>query len=243
MRVVAIIQARMGSTRLPGKVLRDINGETMLSRVVQRVRQTKLLDQTIVATTVEAADDPIIDACNSLKVASFRGSEMDVLDRYYQASLVYEADAIVRITSDCPLIDPLLIDEVIKAYIKETPDYAGNTLMRTYPRGLDTEVIAQSALSRSWREATDPYQRAHVTPYIYQNPQLFKMVSVHSATDYSDYRWTVDTLEDLQLVQAIYSHLADKPFFNWHEALELLVQEPELQALNQHIKQKSLEEG
>ena len=243
MRIVAVIQARMGSTRLPGKVLRDINGETMLSRVVQRVRRAKLLDQIVVATTVEAADDPIVVACNNLKVAVFRGSEKDVLDRYYQTSLAYNADAIVRITSDCPLIDPMLIDEVVQVFLQEAPDYASNALTRTYPRGLDTEVIAQPALTRTWSEATKSYQRAHVTPYIYQNPRLFRLVSVKSVTDFSHYRWTVDTIEDLQLAEEIYSQLSDKPFFSWHEVLNLLNREHELEALNQHIEQKSLEEG
>ena len=243
MRIVAIIQARMGSTRLPGKVLQDINGQTMLSHVVQRVRLAKLLDQVIVATTVEAADDPIVVACKNLEVEVFRGSENDVLDRYFQASQAYDAGTIVRITSDCPLIDPTLIDKVIHAYLQEAADYAGNALTRTYPRGLDTEVIAQPALTRTWQEATEPYQRAHVTPYIYQNPQLFHLASVKSVTDYSNHRWTVDTFEDLQLVRAIYSRMAAKPLFSWQEVLNLLNQEPELQTLKQHIKQKSLEEG
>lgn len=243
MRIVAIIQARMGSTRLPGKVLRDINGETMLSRVVQRVRQADLLNQIVVATTTEAADNPIVFECDNLNVAVFRGSEMDVLDRYYQASLAYESDAIVRITSDCPLIDPFLIDKVVRTFLNETPDYASNAVIRTYPRGLETEVMTQSALTRSWLEATKPYQRAHVTPYIYQNPRLFRMVPVQSTIDYSHHRWTVDTIEDLKLVQAIYSHFAKEHFFSWQEILNLLDREPDLQQLNEHVRQKNLEEG
>ncbi len=198
--VVAIIQARMGSTRLPGKVLCDICGESMLSRVVKRVRRASLVDRIVVATSVEVADDAIEAECHKLGVSFFRGNESDVLDRYYQAALSCSAGIIVRITADCPLIDPTIINKVVGAFLDSKVDYASNTLVRTYPRGLDTEVMTLEALRVAWCMATKSYHRSHVTPYIYENPALFKLLSVTGSANYSCYRWTVDTPQDLQLV-------------------------------------------
>ena len=243
MKVVAVIQARMGSTRLPGKVLKDIGGETMLERVVRRTQRASLLDQIVVATTVEPSDDVIVAECERLGVPIFRGDEQDVLDRYYQAAGAYEAEVVVRITSDCPLIDPKITNRVVRAFLDETPDCASNTLVRTYPRGLDTAVVTTAALARAWREATEPYQRAHVMPYIYQNPDLFRLLSVSGEVDYSHYRWTVDTQEDLDFVRAVYARLGNDDTFGWCDVLEILAQEPELTDLNRHIRQKALEEG
>ena len=243
MKVVAIIQARMGSTRLPGKVLKDIGGETMLARVVRRAQQATLLDQIVVATTVESGDDVIVAECECLRVPVFRGDEQDVLDRYYQAAKAYDADTVVRVTSDCPLIAPEITDRVIRAFLDETPDCASNTLGRTYPRGLDTAVVTTAALARAWREAPEPYQRAHVMPYIYQNPDLFRLLSVTGEVDYSNYRWTVDTQEDLDFVRAVYDRLGNDDTFGWRDVLKILAQEPELTELNRHIRQKAPEEG
>ena len=153
MKLIAIVQARMGSTRLPGKVLKDIHGRTMLARVVRRVGRSKLIDEVVVATTTEPDDKVIVEECELLGVSCFRGSEQDVLDRYYSTAKAFFADSIVRITSDCPLIDPDIIDKVIQAYLKEGPDYAGNSLVCTYPRGLDVEVFSMQALEKAWREA------------------------------------------------------------------------------------------
>lgn len=243
MKVVAIIQARMGSTRLPGKVLQDIGGDTMLARVVRRTQRASLLDDILVATTTKAADDAIVAECNRLHVPVYRGSEDDVLDRYYQAARMTQPDAVVRITSDCPLIAPDVIDKVIAAFARNWPDYASNFIKRTYPRGLDTEIIRFAVLEQAWQAAAESYQRAHVTPYIHQQPDKFRLLSVENETDYSHYRWTVDTPDDLTFVQMVYSRLGNDDSFSWLDALDLLRREPSLAELNRHIQQKSLHEG
>ncbi len=243
MKTAVIIQARMGSTRLPGKALRDIVGETMLARVVARVRRATLLDQIIIATTIEPADSAIVAECERLGVACFRGSEDDVLDRYYQAALAFDVDTIVRITSDCPLIEPAIIDQVIATFYETDADYASNTLARTFPRGLDIEIFKSSMLQQIWQASAKPYQRNHVTPYIYQNPDLFQLVGVTSDIDYGHHRWTVDTLADWQLVEAIYSHFAPRTDFDWQDILHLLKQQPHLHAINADIEQKELQKG
>lgn len=242
MNIVAIVQARIGSTRLPGKALRDIGGRTMLARVVRRARRSRLVDEVVVATTIEPGDKAIVDECELLGVPSFRGSEQDVLDRYYRASRAFSADSIVRITSDCPLIDPEVVDKVVQAFLDEGPDYASNTLVSTYPRGLDVEVFSMDALEKAGAEASKDYQHVHVTPYIYQNPGLFRLLSVTGDEDYSCYRWTVDTKEDLDLVRAIYGKLGRDDDFSWKDVLKLLEKEPDLAEINRHICQKSLEE-
>ena len=240
MRVVAIIQARMGSTRLPGKVMKDIGGETMLARVVWRARRAKLLDEVVVATTNKAVDAPIVSECTKLGVPVFRGDEQDVLDRYYRSAQANRAEAIVRITSDCPLIDPEIIDDVVRAFLKTKPDYASNTF---FPRGLDVEVITMASLERAWHESNKSYHRVHVTPYIYQNRDLFRLLSVKAEEDYSSYRWTVDTREDLNFVRSVYGRFDNQDTFGWHDVLKVLDREPELVELNHHILQKKLEEG
>ncbi len=240
MRVVAIIQARMGSTRLPGKVLKDLGGETVLARVVSRTRRATLLDEAVVATSVLPADDTIARECEHLKVACFRGDEVDVLDRYYRAAQKFAADAVVRITADCPLIDPELVDTTIRTFLEQKADYANNTSPRTYPRGLDTEVFTFTGLERAWREAVKPYEREHVTPYFYEHPELFRVAFTRGERDYSAHRWTLDTPEDLELIRAIYARLDNRDDFGWREVLAVTEREPELAALNSHIVQKSL---
>jgi spore coat polysaccharide biosynthesis protein SpsF len=242
MRVVAIIQARMGSTRLPGKVLKDLCGATVLARVVNRTTRATLLDEIVVATTVKLADDAIVQECERLSVACFRGDEADVLDRYYRAAQDVSADAIVRITSDCPLIDPKIVDKTVGAFLEARPDYASNTCVPTYPRGLDTEVVTFAALEMAWTSATHPYQRSHVTPYIYENPSKFKILSVTGEEDNSACRWTVDTPEDLEFVRAVYSRLRDHRF-SWGDVLKLIEREPQLAEINREVEQKSLCEG
>lgn len=243
MNLVAIIQARMGSTRLPGKVLMDIGGASMLARVVNRTRRAQLVNQVIVATTTSPIDNLIAQECYKLGVGVFRGNEDDVLDRYYQAALKFNADAIVRITSDCPLIDSHLIDVVVNQIFLNQWDYASNVQTRWFPRGLDTEVVTFAALEHAWREATEPYQRAHVTPYIYQHPELFRLGAVCADKDYSAQRWTVDTIQDLELVRAIYERFENQGTFGWREALAVVEREPRLMELNRAIQQKALHEG
>jgi len=243
MRVVAIIQARMGSTRLPGKVLKDLGGETVLARVVKRTRRATLLDEVVVATSVLPADDAIVRECEALKVACFRGDELDVLDRYYCAAQKFGADIIVRITSDCPLIDPELIDVAVRSGLDQKADYASNSLVCTYPRGLDVEVFTADALARAWSAAKEEYQRRHVTPYFYENPGSFKVISIAGEADHSNYRWTLDTPEDLELLRAVYRHFGNRDSIRWTEALTLMEAQPELAALNCHVRQKALREG
>lgn len=239
-KVVAIVQARMGSTRLPGKVLMDLGGETALGRVVRRLRRATLVDKIVVATSNSAADDAIIRECERSDVVSFRGSENDVLDRFYHASRACAAEAVVRITSDCPLIDPELVDETIRVFQDRDGDYASNIFPRSYPRGLDAEVFSTTALGVAWREAHEPYQREHVTPYFYVHPQRFRLISLRGQIDYSHYRWTLDTAEDLDLLRTIYAHLGDRDDFSWHEVIELMKCEPELAELTSHVVQKAL---
>ena len=233
----------MGSTRLPGKVLMDLGGKTVLARVVDRLRRATLVNEILVATTGSIADDAIIQECRRIDVASFRGSEDDVLDRYYEAALLTTGEGIVRITSDCPLIDAQIADDTIRSFLDLRPDYASNSLQRTYPRGLDTEVMTRDALACAWREAQFPYQRAHVTPYLYENPGRFDILAVKGCFDYSDQRWTLDTPQDLAFIRAVYERLGNDDSFTWHDAMVVLQREPELVELNRGVMQKALHEG
>jgi spore coat polysaccharide biosynthesis protein SpsF len=241
-RVIAIIQARMGSNRLPGKVLKDLCGATVLARVVNRTSRAALLDEIVVATTVKPADEAIVQECERLSVACFRGDEVDVLDRYYRAAQHFSADVIVRITSDCPLIDPEIVDKTVRAFLEECPDYASNSCVPTYPRGLDTEVMTFAALQSARTSANHSYQRSHVTPYIYENPKKFKILSVTGDKDNSAHRWTVDTPEDLEFVRAVYSRFGDDRFL-LSGVLKLMQREPQLAEINREVEQKSLCEG
>jgi len=243
MRIVAIIQARMGSTRLPGKTLQDLAGKSVLMRVVERVRRMQRIDDLAIATTVNDQDDVIEKTCRENGVLAFRGNDEDVLDRYYRAACFFHADAIVRITADCPLIDPELSDHVIQQFLDCKPDYASNVLRRTYPRGLDTEVMSVLALEQAWQRATEACQRAHVTPYIYQHPESFVLASVTGDEDHSKHRWTLDTPEDMQFLRMLYAKLPSSCDFGWRDVLEILDREPELVDINQHVPQKALHEG
>lgn len=242
MTTLAIIQARMGSSRLPGKVLMDLGGGTVLARVVRRLERSQQISRVVVATTSAPVDQAIVSECERLQVPCFRGSEDDVLDRYYQAARLYPAGAVARITSDCPLIDPQLVDETIRVFRDEQADYASNVFPRTYPRGLDTEVFTCAALERAWREAREPYQREHVSPYLYQHPERFRLASVSGDVDHSHYRWTVDTPGDLELLRTIYSRFDNCDDFHWQDVIALMEREPELAELNSQVLQKSLRE-
>lgn len=240
MKIVAIIQARVGSTRLPGKVLMDLGGETVLARVLRRTSRATLIQETMVATTGSVADEGIVRECQHLGVPCFRGSEQDVLDRYYHAALGSQAEAVVRITSDCPVIDPELVDATIKAFLDQHGDYASNALELTYPRGLDVEVFTTAALKQAWQVARAPYEREHVTPYFYEHPELFRLVSIKGEKDDSRYRWTLDTPEDLELLRVIYSRLDNHEDFGWRKILALVEREPQLAEINSQIVQKPL---
>jgi spore coat polysaccharide biosynthesis protein SpsF len=243
MTVVAIIQARMHSSRLPGKVLQDVCGESMLSRVVHRVSLATSLDEVVVATSDTIVDNAVESECRKLRVSVFRGSENDVLDRFFQAAVFHKGEIAVRITADCPLIEPVIIDRVVQAFLSSNVDYASNTLLRTYPRGLDVEVVSLRALAVAWRDAVKPYHRAHVTPYFYENANLFKLLSITNPRDWSRYRWTVDTAEDLQFVRRVYEVLGSNNLFSWEDVLKLCERESGLVELNRHVQQKPLEKS
>ena len=242
-KVVAIIQARAGSSRLPGKVLRPLAGVPMLMRVINRVRRAASIDETAVATTDQAVDDEIAELCAAEKVPVYRGSEDDVLDRYYGAACACKADVVVRITSDCPFSDPGLIDAVVGALPADATglDYCSNVQpQRHYPRGLDVEAFTRAALEYAWRNDRDPALREHVTPYMYRHPERYRMYSVVDAEDHSGHRWTVDTQEDFALASTIYDHFGHD-HFTWHEVLDLVQRRPEISALNRHVRQRDLQ--
>ena len=242
MNTLAIIQARMGSGRLPGKVLMDLAGESVLARVVRRLGRSREIDRIVVATTSATADDPIAQTCESLRVACFRGAEHDVLDRFYHAAHANAADVVVRVTSDCPLIDATVVDETIQLFRDQGADYASNVFPRTYPRGLDTEVFTLAALDRAWSDAPEPHQREHVTAFFYENPHKFRQASMTGVADFSRYRWTLDTPDDLELLRTIYSRFNGRDDFSWQEVIHLMEHEPELADLNSEVLQKSVRE-
>jgi spore coat polysaccharide biosynthesis protein SpsF len=243
MKIVAIVQARMGSSRLPRKVLKDLGGATVLDRVLNRLGRSRLIQELLVATTIEPADDAIVEHCERGGRKVFRGSEQDVLDRYYRAAKYTNADVVVRITSDCPVIDPQVTDATIRAFLDQRADYASNIRVRTYPRGLDTEVMTMQALERAWRESTKAYQREHVTPYISENPGEFKLHGIENDVDCSLHRWTVDTPEDLRLLRTIYGRFGGRDDFGWRAVLKLVESDPSLADINRHIVQKAVHEG
>jgi spore coat polysaccharide biosynthesis protein SpsF len=221
----------------------DVRGATVLARVLQRLQRAKLTGELLVATTHHPADEEIVAECNRLGVRTFRGEPQDVLDRYYRAAEHLNADVVIRITSDCPLIEPEVTDKTIQAFLDSHADYASNALNRTYPRGLDTEVMSFDTLARTWRLAQKPYERSHVTAYIYEHPGEFELLSVTGEDDYSWQRWTVDTPDDLKFIRGVYEHMDDPDDFSWLDVLRLLNRKPELLELNRHVMQKALQEG
>ena len=231
--ILAVLQARSSSTRLPGKVLKPILGRPMLERQIERILRSKLIDKLVVATSSEAEDGVIADLCRGINVPCFRGSLDDVLDRFFQAARTYAPEYVVRLTGDCPLADPQVIDDVINFCRKGGYDYASNTLSPTYPDGLDVEVCKFDALERVWRDATLRSQREHVTPYFYQNPHLFKLGNLIYEADLSTLRWTVDNAADFELVTTIYDELYKvRPDFSMRDVLQLLDNRPELRTCN-----------
>jgi spore coat polysaccharide biosynthesis protein SpsF len=230
----------MGSTRLPGKALLDIAGMSMLARVVDRTRRARTIDRVIVATTTKTQDDPLVEHARGLSVDVHRGDEDDVLDRYYQAARDHKLDIIVRITSDCPLLDPGLADDVVRLVRDGVPraDYVANTITRTYPRGLDVEAAPCGTLERAWREATSPHERAHVFPYVYEHPRAFTIRGIADTVDRSYMRWTVDTAEDLVFVREVCAALGPMDF-TWRDVLTVIDAKPELLQINALVRQKS----
>lgn len=241
MKVVAIIQARTGASRLPGKVLKEVLGKPLLAYQLERVRNCSNIDQILVATTKQKSDDRIVTLCEKMDIYSYRGSEHDVLDRYYKAARHVEADIIVRLTADCPLIDPSQIDHVIQNYfpIQHTLQYVSNTIKRTFPRGMDTEVFSFAALKETHVKAKSRLDREHVTRYMVNHPETFTLWNVTYHEDQSQHRWTVDTIEDFMLIKEIIETLyPTKPNFNLEDVLHLFEQFPDWRLMNNHIRQK-----
>jgi spore coat polysaccharide biosynthesis protein SpsF len=241
MKVVSTIEARMRSSRLPGKVLRPVLGRPMLELLIERLRRARRVDEIVVATTESPADNAIEELTRRLGVGCFRGSEEDVLDRVLRTAQSVKADVIVEITGDCPLIDPGVVDRLVEVYLANQYDYVANVLKRTYPIGLDTQVFATAVLAEVASLTQDPADREHVSLYIYEHPQRYKLHNVESSLPkkYWDLRLTLDTPQDFELIAAIYHELYPKnPAFTLDDVLRLLDRRPDLLALNAEIQDK-----
>jgi len=236
MKIVGIIQARMGSTRLPGKVLADVHGQPMLKWLLDRLHSVKLIDEIVVATTVLPEDDRLVDWLSDNKVEYFRGSEDDVLERFHECAKKYQADLVVRITADDPLKDPGIIAQAI-AMVAEHPevDYCSNSITPSYPEGLDIEVFRFSALEKSFQEARLSSEREHVTPYIWKNPTIFKITSFMLDRDLSHWRWTVDKPDDLRFIRAIYQEFIYEPLVPFAKIISFLERNPKIMEINSAI--------
>ena len=282
-RVIAIIQGRMSSSRLPGKILADIAGQPMLQRVFIRTSRAVTVTQTIFATTTDPSDDRVAEYCDFSGIPFTRGSLYDVLDRYYQAAAQVQANVVVRVTADCPVIDPDLIDDAVNAIwgrfegmpdpVEEldrpllsdelafAADFVCNRLPppfdRTYPIGLDVEVCTFAALQKAWKHSTETFHREHVMPYLYEgvalspvnrrlalgvSPRGFRIAMLNHTTDFGDYRWTVDTPEDLEFMRQVYKHFDGRDDFSWKEVLDLVHREPQLMQINANIQHKTLKD-
>jgi len=243
MNIVCIIQARVGSSRLPNKIFLDLEGEPVLARVIERLQRSELINKIVIASPDKEADDRIEDfiSDNYKDVRVYRGSENDVLDRYYQAAKKFEADVIIRITSDCPLIDPAVVDRVVECFLERRDDYVSNVLgERTYPRGLDTEVFSFKVLERIWEETQEADDREHVTLYLRKHPEIFSASNVKNEKDYSDFRLTLDEEADYELISLIYKKLfSENKNFGLREVMDLFEKEPNLKKINQEIEQKN----
>jgi spore coat polysaccharide biosynthesis protein SpsF len=241
MVLAVVIQARLGSTRLPGKVLADVAGHPLLHHVVNRASAIEGIDELVVAIPDSSRDDDLAKEAARLGVRVVRGSEMDVLDRYVRAIEAVNADVVIRVTADCPLLSPTISSRVVEVFRTPTEhyDYASNTLERTYPRGLDTEVISADALRVAGREAQSEAEREHVTPFIWRRPSRFSLGSESATVDLSAERWTVDTEEDLEFVRAVYAQFGGQDFDHL-DVMDLLHRKPDLRALNAAVEQKEI---
>lgn len=244
--ILAILQARVSSTRLPGKVLKPLLGKPMIIRQIERLKHSRRIDHLVVATSNHESDNELFEICQEYDIPCFRGDLDDVLDRFYQVAKLYNPEHIVRITGDCPLIDPILMDEIIEFHINGNYDYTSNTIEPTFPDGLDVEVFKYSCLVEAKKNAKLPSEKEHVTPYIRQNPSN-KKGSFKNKIDLSNYRWTVDEPLDFVLVEKIYEALYQEDgLFTTKDVLNYLEKHSELKTLNSMYKRnegyiKSLE--
>ena len=231
--IVAILQARMSSNRLPGKVLKPILGKPMLQRQIDRLRRSERVDQLVVATSVEPSDDPIETLCDRIGQPCFRGQLENVLDRYYHVAKAWRAEHVVRVTGDCPLIDPSLVDDVIEHHLVYELDYSSNCIEPTFPKGLDTEVFRFQCLEQAWLEASDAYDIEHVTPFLWRQPNRFQQGEFRDEVDRGHFRWTVDYPLDFEFAKCVYESLYPScPTFTRHDIFELLARCPALARIN-----------
>jgi len=235
--ILAILQARITSQRLPSKVLMTILGRPMLELQIERILRCKKIDQLIVATSINQEDDPIDTLCKKMEISCFRGDLANVLDRFYQAARRYRPQHVVRLTGDCPLTDPMLIDELIEFYLARKCDYASNCQEPTLPDGLDAEIFSFETLAQTWQEAKLPSHLEHVTQFMNSQPQRFTIASYKYHQDLSRYRWVVDEPEDLEFVRKIYEKLyPSNPEFGTQDIVALLKRNKKLVEINQRFK-------
>lgn len=234
--IVSVIQARMGSTRLPGKILLEVDGIPLLKYMIDRVSLSKLINKIVVATTLSGNDDAVVDFCEKNSILYYRGSENDVLDRYYQAAKIFNPEVVVRLTADCPLIDPEIIDNTINLFYRTKADYAANTVppeIKKYPDGSDVEVFSFQALERAWNEATDIKDREHVTFYFWKKNLNFKTVLLDNEFDWGKYRITIDYPEDFEVISFIIKQLNQKNLVGtMNEIIDLLQKNPDIEKMN-----------
>lgn len=243
MKIVATIEARMTSTRLPGKVLKPCLGKPMMELLVERVRRSRLIDEIVISTTVNQTDDVLVRCADQLGVGHFRGSEDDVVARVVGAMEAAKADIVVQLTGDCPLLDWEVIDQLIRLYRANTFDYVSNNLVRSYPRGLDCQVVSLATLQESLRIAHDPAQHEHVCLSIYENPQRFRLFNLMAPPElcYPGQRWTLDTEADYRFLTTVYERLyPQNPAFTSADVLRLLRENPAIEAINSDIVQKAV---
>jgi spore coat polysaccharide biosynthesis protein SpsF len=242
MKVAAIVQARCGSTRFPNKVFVNLCGKPLIWHVFNRLKFAKRIDQVVLATTTSHKDDQLERWANENGVTVFRGSEDDVLSRYYNANEIVKADVVVRITADDPFKEPSVIDRAIEMLLNDHCDFVSNNNPPTFPEGLDCEVMTAAALRRSQESTEDAYEREHVTQYIYHNPHLFKTENLFQVENMSQLRWTIDTDIDFQMVKIIYEALynGDLDIFHMDEILEYLKEHPEVQEMNNHVARSAM---
>lgn len=243
MKVVIISQARMTSTRMPGKVMREVLGRPLLDFQIERLKRVRSAHLIVTATTVNPQDDPIVTLSERLGVEVFRGPEHDVLERYYLAARQFGADVVVRVTSDCPLNDPEVIERVTKRYLdrKTEVDFVNTALCPSYPNGIGAAAFSFKCLEEAFHEAEDPAEREHVTPFIFWRPERYRLDCVRNEVDCSNHRWTVDTPEDFELIRRIIETLYPAhPQFSWRDVLDLLRAHPDWVELNAAIPQKQL---
>ncbi len=238
--ILAIVQARMSSHRLPGKVLKPILGEPMLSHQIRRIQRSHNIDKLIVATSDHYSDNAIASLCSQLSIGCFRGSLSNVLERFFLAAEAFKPEHIVRLTGDCPVIDPVIIDDVISLHLKQKSDYCSNCHPATYPDGLDVEVMTWQALLTAYREAESKLDLEHVTPYIALHPERFRIANKLSVEDNSHLRWTVDEAEDFELINQLFNRLYPlKPNFEYQDMLNLIGESPNLSKINRTHKRNA----